>query len=179
MKIRFTEEQTQNTIDLVKMQQKSYDTIKLFEDDIKWFEHNCRSIFPQNRKIQEASKELIGSVQEQIETIRACAECFRNLNEFFINGSITKQCSQLHLLLWAKAPDCNSYWPAKVLAVNAEEKTVRIQFFGEYSCWLLRTMDEICYLYSDECPEKKRGARTKLYSKALRVSSFLFQFDFF
>lgn len=174
MEITFSDEQTQNAIDFSKMEQKSYKSVKQFEEDLKWFVHNCRSIFAQCQSIKAASKELIGCVKAQIQTIQACTECYEDLNEFFTKGTSTKQCSQLHLLLWAKATDCNIFRPAKVLAVNADKKLLQIQFFGDYSCWFLETMDNDFYLYSDECPEKRRGPRPKVYSKALKVSFFCF-----
>lgn len=166
IKIKFNEEQK---VDLVKMKQKSYEIVEQFKDDIKRFVHQCCSIYPQS-EIQEASEKLIAYINEHSETINACTECYQNLLDYHENGSIKKQCSSQHVLIWAKSQKYDSYWPAKVLAVNCEEETVRIQFFGDHSCWSLPTKDDKFYLYSTKRPETKTGPRPKPLSKALEVS---------
>lgn len=135
------------------MEQKSYDSVKRFEGDIKWYVHNCRSIALKWQPIKTASLGLIDCVKELIHTIRNCDECFVNLYEYFTIESITKACSKLHLPLWVKSERYEQYWPAKLLDANVAEKTVRVQFFGDYSCWSI--MDTNLYLYSKDSPEKK------------------------
>lgn len=166
--MRFTHEQTINTIDFWELQQKPYDTVKQFEEDLKWFEHNCRTIFPHDHGMQEASKELIGYVKERIQIVQSCAECYESTHEY-VKNSERKLCLKRHLLLWAKAPDCGIYWPAKVLAVNTQEQTVQVHFFGDFS-WCTFPVGS-CFLYSKESPQKKRGPHLKIYNKALDVSS--------
>lgn len=166
MAVRFTHKQTINTINIWGMQQKPYETIKQFEDDLKWFEYNCRSVLSQDKEIQVAIKALIIYVNEHIEIIRACGGCYQNAYEFS-KGALVKQCQKLHLLLWAKVGGY-SHWPAKVLAVNAEKRQVIVQFFGGYD-WCILSVRH-CYLFSNDNPEKKRGPRAKSYIKAMAVS---------
>lgn len=152
------------------MQQKTYETGKQFVDDVKWFLHHCRSVHRQKLELQMACEELIQNMNVGVQTIDACATCYQNMYEKYKQGSVKKQCTMLHLLVWAKSKVYDCYWPAKALAVNATDKTVCIQYFGDFSCYLLPTTDNNCYLYSDECPEKKGGGRPKILSKALLVS---------
>lgn len=159
------------------MEQKTCETDKQFEEDIKWFIHNCRVNFPRKRGIQNASKQLIKCVKEHIQTIEivSCDECYQNAYEYLTKKLVEKPCSKQHLLLWAKIRGYG-YWPAKVMAIDKKE--VYIQFFGEYSIYALEIMHKNCYLYSKEYPEKKCGRRSKLYSMALNVSFFRLEFDF-
>ena len=173
LQINFTEEQTQNAIDFLQIQQKKYDNVKLFVDDIRRFHHNCRTISSRKYQVQ-TSKALIDCVEEQIETIQACDECYENLYECFTERSDPQQCSKLHLLLWAKSTVYNVYWPAKLLSDYPEEKKIRVQFFGDYSCFSMELGNNNIFVYSKESPEKKGDPDLRLYTKAIKVSSFHF-----
>lgn len=151
------------------MKRKSYEDFEQFEEDIKRFQHKCCSIVSQKyelKRIKRESKELIGYVKEKIELIRACVECFENSYNYG-KSSVMRPCSKPHLLLWAKAQGYSSYWPAKVMTVNAQEKTVHVRFFGDYSKSILS--DTNCFLYSKNQPDKKADQQ-KTYQKALKVS---------
>lgn len=148
------------------MKQKRYETIQQFEEDIKWFQHNCRSIYPQRAEIQAASKELFGFVKDEIQTIQACEECYDNTCEYS-KTSVTKQCSTLHLLVWAKSWG-SSYTPAKVLAVNFDKEMVIVQFFKDYSTSVLPITKTNCYLYSAKSPENEPDPKAN--AKALKVN---------
>lgn len=173
--IQFTNE-TSNAIAFTEMKRKSYETIMQFEEDIKCFVQNCRSIFPERQEMQDTVDELMENIKEQIETIRACSTCYENLYERYTRGWAKKQCSKLHLLLWAKTQQ-NTYWPAKVLAVNVEENMVRIQNFGDYSCFLLPVEENNFYLYSQKRPGKANEADPILYTEAQKVSSFFYYYS--
>lgn len=147
------------------MRQKKYRSVKQFEEDLKWFVHNCRSIFQQNDEIQAASEKLIGFVKDEILTSQACEECYENLCES-PEISATKQFSKLHLLVWNKCGEY-VYWPAKVLAVHADKNMIIIQFFGDNSTYLFPMESNNCYLYSVDNAKKKRGSRQKFYLKAI------------
>lgn len=155
-------EQTQNPIDFSKMKQKKYETVKQFEEDLKWFEHNCRTIFSQMDEIREASKRLIGFVRNQIEIIQACEECYENQQK---HGQIgfSMACSKPHLLLWA-ADEGYGFLPAKVLAVNIEKNEVFVRYFGEHTKDTM--LGQLCYLFSKEHPIELILPRTK----AMKVS---------
>lgn len=151
------------------MKQTVYESVKQFENDFKWFQHNCRTIFPGRRNIQTASNQLIGYVQVHIRIIQACEECFRNTVETLTgNNAGTKQCSKLHLLLWAQVQGYR-YWPAKAKAVNVADQTVCVQFFGDLTNSILPCHG--CYVYSIRTPDRVKGAHPRSFAKALRVSS--------
>ena len=153
------------------MKQRTYETVKQFENDIKWFGHNCRSIYPHDRTIRNQSKWLIEFVKESIKVtyIVSCVECYGNACEYDAKKIVTQPCSKLHLLVWAKVSG-NSYWPAKVIHVSDDKKSVFVQLFGDYTVRDLKITKKNCFLYSKEYPEKKSGRASKPYLKALQVS---------
>lgn len=155
-----------NTIDIWGMEQKSYESVKQFENDVKWFEHNCRTIFAQNKDIQVTSNELVRYVKQNTDMIHACEQCFQNALEYAC-GELVTQCKKLHLLVWAKITG-HSAWPAKVLAVDTQNGQAVVQFFGDYTFSTLSVRS--CFLFSKERPERKRGPRTKQYIRAMEVS---------
>lgn len=171
MKTEFNDEQIRNETIFLKIRAKSYETVKQFEDDIKWFARHCRSIDPQlKQEPHGVTEQLVECVEEQIETINACAACYQNLFDAYTKDCVEEQCTNRHVLLWAKAQNQHCYWPAKVLGVNAEEKTVRIQYFGDHSCCSSPVEDDNSYVFSWTIPYKMNNARTKAYSVAKRVS---------
>lgn len=168
--IQFNAEQTQIAIDIPQMKRKSYETVKQFLDDLNWFHHNCRTIYPQERKIQAAVKRLFNYVNDQTEDIVACAECFGNARKFG-SKSLVMTCSQPHLLLWALVEDYHCYWPAKVMAINVERGTAVVRFFSDYT--KKTATNFYSYLYSKEHP-KKMGGHRKPYEVAIQVSTIWF-----
>lgn len=143
----------------------SYESVKQFEKDVKWFAHNCRTVFPQEQGIQIASTRLIGYIKEHIEFINACAQCFL-ISYQYASNSFVVQCKKLHLLVWARITGY-SPWPAKVLAVDAQKGQAVVQFFGDYTWCILPARN--CLLFSKNSPEKKRGSHTKKFIKAMEV----------
>lgn len=162
--IRFSIEQSQNAIDLGQIKQKAFKTVKHFIDDIKWFQHNCRTINAKDN-INKLAKELTGCVKEHIEMIRACSECFENSHKYG-KKSVTLICSQPHLLLWAKVTGYG-YWPAKLMTTNADAKTVHVRFFGDCTKSVLPACN--CLLYSKDRPGNKNSHKNS-YPKAVEVS---------
>lgn len=160
------------------MEQKTYESVKEFEDDIKWFKHNCRTIYPHDREIQKALKRLIGCVKGHIQIVQivSCDECYENTYDCCTKNSITKPCSKPHLLLWAKVKGY-SYWPAKVMAISIDKKKVYVQFFGDYSNSILKITRNNCYLYSKEYPDGKSHPHSESFSEALFVRIFFCSFD--
>lgn len=146
------------------MKKKLYGDFEQFTEDIKQFHRNCST---QKQSIKKASKELICYVNEQIALIKACKECYENAHKHG-KRSVSIVCSKLHLLLWAKAQGYSSYWPAKVMIVNAQENTVHVRFFGDYSKSILPANK--CLLYSKDAPDKKSDHQ-KSYQDAVEVSS--------
>lgn len=149
--------------DFSAMRKKIYQNFDQFEEDIKQFDCNCRT---QKQAIQRASKELISYVNEQIQLIKACKKCYENAHKHGKN-SMLMSCSKPHLLLWVKAPSCSSYWPAKVMIVNAQDNTVYVRFFGDFSKSILAASK--CFLFSKDPPHKKSDHQ-KSYQKAVKVS---------
>lgn len=155
------------------MEQKRYKTVNEFEEDLKWFDHNCRSNFPQNGGIKKALKGLFKYVKDEIQFIRACDECYENQREYG-QSAVSTACSKPHLLLWAKIKGY-TFWPGKVLTVNVNEQTIHVQFFGDNARCILPASS--CFLYSKNHPEKRNHCR-KLFNMAIKVSlnCFLFMF---
>lgn len=83
------------------MEGKKYEDVAQFEEDLKWFIYNCRTIYPRDFEVEESEHELVQYVKEIIQYIRHCAEC--------VEGT----CSKLHLVVWAKIK-LYRYWPGKV-----------------------------------------------------------------
>lgn len=178
VKIKFPHQQTPNAIEFSEIEQKTYESVEQFENDIKSFVNHCQLIHPY---LKEASEELIESVEDQIGTMNACVTCYENSYEFQTTGSVENQCTNRHLLVWANTRhyDDDGFWPAKVLAVNAEEEMFRIQYFGDYTSLSLPLNKHKCYLYSKGCPDQLEGVYTDEYYKALDVSSFYLNLNFF
>ena len=152
------------------LKQKVYESFEQFEADIQRFQLGCCKHYSQRNEIKKASKALMGYVKEQIQLIKACKKCYENAHEFG-KSSVTMPCSQLHVLIWAKVQGYSGYWPAKIMTVNVDQKTVHVRFFGDYSRSILPAAN--CYLYSKDHPNKmasKNHHKQKSYLKALQVS---------
>lgn len=150
---------------------KEYETVKEFEEDLKWFIHNCLAIHCQDRKIRSATRRIIGCVKDfvQVTKIVSCPECYESVHEYCKKGYCTKPCSVPHLLLWVKIKS-NEYWPAKLMSFDADKKKVSVQFFGDYKRYVLEITRNSCYLYSEEYPGKGTIRHLKEFLKARKVS---------
>lgn len=150
------------------MKRKLYKSVSDFVEDIKWFVHNCCTIsIKGEEKEKKATNDLIGYVEEQIQLIQACGECYENAYECG-KSSVLMLCSKPHLLLLAKFK--SHYWPAKLMTVDVENKTAHVRFFDDYAKSILPVRN--CYFYSENCPEGKyiiRKRSSKMYSKAKEV----------
>lgn len=149
------------------MKQKRYETVKQFGEDLKWFEHNCCTIFHGNCEIKKASTRLIEYVKKEVQMIRACGECYELAIKYGAS-SVTQTCSKPHLLIWAENENCG-FWPAKVMSVR--KNVFFSRFFGEDSMKILRSFFPFfCprYLYSEDHPNYKSRGR-ELYNKAIKV----------
>lgn len=142
------------------MKRKQYANVRQLEDDIKWFVHNCRTIFAQGCEIREASDGLIDYVNLHIQLIQACTHCYED-------ACVNSMSCSKHLLVWAKVKG-HRYWPAKMMAVKVEKRKGYVRFFGDGAMDILSVDD--CFLYSKNYPDHKKFYPTKLYNKAIKVS---------
>lgn len=148
------------------MLRKTYETVEMFEEDLKWFAHNCRVIIPQEG---ETTKELIESVVEQTLLIQECDKCYDNLFDCFTSGAVKKQCTKNHLAVWIRSERYGCYWPTKIIVVNVQEETMLVQFFGDYSITRVNINTD-CFIYSIEEPEENIVDYEPLYLQARKVS---------
>lgn len=153
------------------MKRKSYETFQQFNDDIEWFEHNCRTVYPREQQIQNSSKRLIEHVKEQIQLIELCKGCYENACASKFNGnSLVQPCSQPHLVIWMKSMFDRCYKPAKVMGVDVDKNLIYAYFFGEHARNISRFIangSEKKFLYSKTHPDGKLGHS---YPKAIEVS---------
>lgn len=98
------------------MKISTYESFMELRIDMSWFVHNCQTIHSKNNAIIEASNNLMKYVDEDIESIKDCSECYVKAFEF-PDTSFTMTCERPHLLVWAKIGRF-PYWPAKAMSVR-------------------------------------------------------------
>lgn len=155
-------------IDLSTILNKSYKSFFEFRQDIAWFSHNCRILFPHNVQIRDLSEYLIKYVDEEIFSVEKCIECYSNASEF-PDDSFVMPCDPPHPIIWAKFERFN-FWPAKLMSMDGE--MVHVRFFGDHTNANVST--ECCYQYSRDPPIQVTPMHrymTKEYNLALKVSS--------
>lgn len=147
------------------MRDKTYENVSELETDMKWFVHNCRTMFPRVEAVQKAAKELLRCSNEEIECIQVCADCYINAFQH-PETSFALPCETPHTLIWAKAEGF-IYWPAKAMAVD-EENLVKVRFFGDHTVSVVPALN--CYLYSKDHPEDSSDCGyEELYDLAVKV----------
>lgn len=153
-----------NPIDLTQIKKKSenYQSFDGLREDILWFRHNCEVCHATSRRILDASKELIKFIDDEILTMKKCAECYKNAYKN-PETSFTMPCSRLHPIVWAKTDGFN-YWPAKAIAYNGE--VVHVIYFGEHSVDGIPVKQ--CFLFSATPPEAIES-HSDAYEDAMQV----------
>lgn len=128
---------------------------KLFTDQYSL--PNVKKIlwFLGNEDVNKAIKWLIDFTKNEIYTIRLCHECYWNANHNR-NDWFTMSCTKPHLLIWAKQKGF-PYWPAKLMAINREKRTIDVQFFGQHERLVFTSKDPVCYIFSKENPSSIIG----------------------
>lgn len=164
----FTEETPDliHPIDFAQMKMKSYETFSQFEEDIKWFIHNCRTMFPRDQNVQNAAKKLMKYYEKEIHSIQTCEECYNNAYDHG-DISFTLPCENPHLLIWAKAAGYG-YWLAKAMYADNENEMILVRFFGDHTTLDLPESD--CFLYSEEYPLDTNESTSYEYNLAITVT---------
>lgn len=144
---------------------KCYESVSELEADMKWFAHNCRTMFPRKSEVQNAAKQLVSFVKEEIQSILICAECYKNADDYEEN-SFVLPCENPHILIWAKAEGF-IYWPAKAMTV-VDGNSLNVRFFGDHATAVVSAF--ACYLYSEDNPNDSNDCDVELYNMALEVS---------
>lgn len=120
-------------------------------------------------KDYKAVQDLKKHWREEIEAIQKCVDCYEIWTTNETNKDyFTLVCTKPHLLVYVKEAeeDGPRMWPAKVLSINDEDKTVTIECFGDY----LRADYAFaeCFLYSDAQETARERANSK-YSKNSKI----------
>lgn len=154
-----------NPIDFqsIKLKAENYASFNAFRDDISWIVHNCYISPGSDKKIGPAAKRLEQFVDEEIECLLDCKQCYLASNEHGIDKAAIMVCDKRHTLIWALATG-TSFWPAKLMRVI--DDTVRVRYFGDNTCETI--LGTSCYHYSTE-PPRKADTTDELYTIALTV----------
>lgn len=110
----------------------------------------------------EASKSLQEYLEEEIEIVRKCPECYLNQHKYPTKW-FTMTCKEPHLIVWAKKVGFN-YWPAKLMSIDGQ--LINVRFFGDHKPADVPANN--CYLYSETNPNRSRNASYH-YKSALKV----------
>lgn len=165
--LKVKKEKCAKAIGLIEMQNKVYDNFEQFWGDVKWFIHYCLTVC-KKKGVYYASSQLLTYVNEEIQSILACEDCYNNA---YVHGesSFIMPCKVPHLLLWAQ-PEGYGYWPAKAMTVNVETHFVNVRFFSDHTTANLS--EDRCYLYSKQCPDSTSSTHIGLesYQLAIKVS---------
>lgn len=111
----------------------------------------------------ESAKSLVDHLEEEIENIKKCSECFSNEYKH-PSKWFTMVCDKPHIILWAKKMGFN-YWPAKLMSIDGQ--LINVRFFGDHKPADVPANN--CFLYSEANPNRSRNA-SYLYKSALKVS---------
>lgn len=107
-----------------------------------------------DKDIASAVAKLERYVDEEIESIMDCTQCYSNAFENPSESNV-KLCSQVHPVIWAQS-DGYDFWPAKAMRCKGQE--IRIRYFGDH------TVDNIsyekCYKYSENPPKKSSSGKS-------------------
>ncbi|XP_031637919.1 uncharacterized protein LOC116350304 [Contarinia nasturtii] len=150
-------------VDLSKIKQKigTYTSFDHFLSDIQWIVHNCFILFLDNHHRMEIAKSLVDYMEEEIEIVKKCPECYNNAVKY-PNDWFTVICSDPHIIVWAKKMGFN-YWPAKLMSIDGQ--LINVRFFGDHKN--MDVMSTNCFLYSETNPNRSRNT-TVLYKSALK-----------
>lgn len=156
-----------NPIDLQQIRNKAdgYQSFLEFSTDISWFIHNCCIMNASVKKLMNAVKALKVYVDEEIQSIVDCTQCYSDADEIN-NGAFVDLCDPVHPLVWAKS-NGYSYWPAKVMGTQGNN--VRVQYFGDHSNDTLPVGN--CYKFCAENPSGPSTNVNALYEKSMKVLS--------
>uniref|UniRef100_A0A336MAE7 CSON014297 protein n=1 Tax=Culicoides sonorensis TaxID=179676 RepID=A0A336MAE7_CULSO len=113
----------------IKLENQVYTSIEEFLRDILDIGHNLALVYGRHSIEFESSNYLFADAQFEIGEIKTCRDCYRHSNEKFDRFWFTVPCAtRKHELVYAKFPGF-SYWPAKVIKINEEDK-YDVRFFG-------------------------------------------------
>lgn len=146
----------------IKNKIDSYENFNDFRNDISWAAHNLLIEFPENAAVQHGAKNLLKFIDEEIMSIKLCAQCYTNA---FLNpsNSFVMPCDTPHPIIWAKEQGFD-FWPAKCMAVSDDH--VHVRFFGDHTTGNIPV--KYCFKYSKEPPEAPKSDTINTYILALR-----------
>lgn len=148
------------------MRAKVYNSLKEFEDDLKWFDYFCRVERKSSSAIVQSSKELLTFVKGEALSIQACEECFLNAYEHGVVRGFVIPCKSPHIMLWARMQNY-CYWPSKAMWVEDTLKLVNVRFFGDHTTATLPAGN--CMMYSKDHPTLD-GKFSEALQHAMQVS---------
>lgn len=164
-----------NKLDIsrIKVNSSNYSSFFELQIDISWFIHNCLIEFSKNEVVCQAAKNLAKFVDEEIESIKKCIECYEKAYKFPME-SFVMPCDKPHLLVWAQAPGW-VFWPAKAMSVT--NGSIHVRFFEDHS--VLNLPPTECFLFSDPSKHypgnKKCTSETFLAAlKVIQIHSFIY-----
>lgn len=139
-----------NPIDLqqIKKKAESHASFYDFRTDILWFIHNCCIQYGGDVDVQTAIGSLKKYVDEEIDSVIDCAQCFLNAYKHATDGFIMV-CQPPHPIVWAQSSGFG-FWPAK--AMRGNDNLLRVRYFGDHTNDVVPF--EKCYKYSTEPPLK-------------------------
>ncbi|XP_026465196.1 zinc finger MYND domain-containing protein 11-like [Ctenocephalides felis] len=117
---------------LRKMQDKirrgAYESLTGFSSDVSDIVHHVGILFGVSSEQMEAAKYMLNDSTFDLSEIRQCRDCYRHSNEQDDPLWFAKPCLPRHELVFAKQKGY-TYWPAKVIKINADGN-YDVRFFG-------------------------------------------------
>lgn len=157
-----------NPIDLEQIERKAeqYTSFCEFKTDTEWFIHNCEIMYPTVEKIKNAIESLRRFIDDEIESIIDCTQCFGNTCSDS-DDSFVITCTPVHPIIWARSSGFG-FWPAKFMRFDGGK--VRVRYFGDHLSDVVQLKN--CYKYSEKLPSKATALTPNADSRALEVKSF-------
>lgn len=158
----------EKVISLKDMGKKTYNDLKEFEEDLKWFDFFCRVVHTKLVPVKKPAKELLKFVKSEAISIQNCGECFQKAHEHGALKAFVMPCQSPHLLIWAQMNGF-SFWPSKAMWIEETQKIVNVRFFGDHTTITLPAAK--CRMFSKDRPTTNLdGKNIESYQFAMNVS---------
>lgn len=156
------QENIDNLVLLSDIVKKNYEIFKNFWDDLVWFTFYCLTgtLRP---KVKTAAKAIVSFVQDKLQLLATCTECFDHLYTHGEQGFMNI-CDPPHLIIWAWA-EGYGFWPAKCMSVDEQTQMVNVRYYGDHTYGTIPSSE--CYLISQNRPECTHNTAGPAYDLAL------------
>ena len=115
--------------------------------------HEIVYFFTANHDKTRRAKDLLETVVAEEDSVKKCLQCHVNANAKVTRFRwFTMVCDRPHLIIWAYRKSYKSFWPAKMMSINAgQTNQINVRFFGSFHKHENVPVEK-CFLYSERNP---------------------------